>query len=140
MLIKSLKLTIGLWLILTLLACGQHMQSVVKAGEMSRDTFISSMRWKRYNTAASLIQKEFRQEFKETFTELKDLQITNVELIDLQEFEEGRRFETTIEIEYYLLPSVTLKTFRFDQTWQYFDDENDPQQGFQVITPFPEFP
>jgi hypothetical protein len=53
---------------------------------------------------------------------------------------EGRRFETTIEMDYYILPSITVKTFRFEQTWVLFDGEDPALQGFLIVTPFPEFP
>ncbi len=43
-------------------------------------------------------------------------------------------------MDYYLLPSVTVKTFSFDQTWVYFNGEDSPQTGFLIITSFPDFP
>ena len=127
-------------LALIVVACSSHIQPTAKLGERSRDTFMSDLRWKSFKDAASLMQPEHRQDFMKTFTALKDIDITDVKLIDLQISEEGRRFETTVEMEYYLLPSVTLKTFRFDQTWMFFDGDDPEQQGFLITTPFPEFP
>ncbi len=46
----------------------------------------------------------------------------------------------SVEMDYYLLPSVTIKTFSFDQTWLYFDGEDSEPKGFFVTTPFPDFP
>jgi hypothetical protein len=127
-------------LALIVVACSSHVKPTAKLGEMSRDTFMSDLRWKNFKAAASLMQPEHRQDFMKTFTALKDIDITDVKLIDLQISEEGRRFETTVEVEYYLLPSVTLKTFRFDQTWLFFDGDAPEQQGFLIVTPFPDFP
>jgi hypothetical protein len=43
-------------------------------------------------------------------------------------------------MDYYLLPSVTVKTFRFDQTWLFFSGDETELQGFFITTPFPDFP
>lgn len=138
--LNFLKRLCGFILVLMLVACSNHVQPVAKIGEMSRGDFMSSMRWKRFKIAASLIQPEHRQAFMATFSTLKDIHITDVRLIDLQTSEEDRRFETTTEMDYYLLPSVTVKTFRFDQSWVYFDGNDPARQGFLIVTPFPDFP
>jgi hypothetical protein len=63
-----------------------------------------------------------------------------VRLAKLKSFEAGSRFNATFEMDYYLPPSVTLKTFSFDQTWVYFGEERSARQGFLIVTPFPDFP
>jgi hypothetical protein len=125
----------------SLLACGGHMQTPPdKLDEMSRDDFMSAMRWSQYQVAASLMKPEYREDFLNTFNALKDLHIVDVRLIDLKTFQEDRRFETTIEMDYYLLPSITVKSFQFKQTWVFFEGEDQALQGFLIVTPFPEFP
>lgn len=138
--LNFLKLLCVSLLVLLLAACSSHLQPTVELGEMSRDDFMSAMRWKRYKVAASLMQPEHRLSFVKTFSSLKDIDITDVRLIDLQISEEGWRFETTIEMDYYLLPSVTVKTFSFDQTWLFFSGDETELQGFFITTPFPDFP
>ena len=101
---------------------------------------MDAMRWKNFEAAAKLMLPEHRKDFKKAFRAVKDITIVNVTLVDVQASDEDRRFETTVEMEYYLLPSVTLKTFSFDQTWLYFDGEDPTLQGFLITTPFPEFP
>ena len=135
------KLFCGLLLALLLAACiGQSQVPPDKIAEMSRDDFMSAMRWKQYQVAANLMKPEFREDFLAAFNDLKDIHIVDVRLIDLQSSQEDRRFETTLEMDYYLLPSVTVKTFRFKQTWIYFDGEDPALQGFLIVTPFPAFP
>jgi hypothetical protein len=131
-------------LVLMLTACAVQQKlefrQVTELGESSRDDFMNSMRWKRFKIAASLIQPEQRQDFMATFRPLKDIHITDVRLADLRTDADGRRFETSIDMDYYLLPSVTVKTFRFDQTWVYSDGDGPTPKGFFITTPFPEFP
>jgi hypothetical protein len=135
------KQTCGLLLILCLAAClGQTQSPPEKLAEMSRDDFMSALRWKQYQVAANLMKPEFRDDFLATFNALKDIHIVDVRMVDLKSTQEDRRFETTLEMDYYLLPSVTVKTFRFKQTWIYFEGEDPALQGFLIVTPFPAFP
>jgi hypothetical protein len=128
-------------ILFSLLACGSSFDKSVNAvGEMSRDDFMNALRWKQYKVAAEFMLPENRKDFLATFNKLKDIHITDVRLLDLQETAEGRRFETSIEMDYYLLPSVSVKTFSFDQDWVYFAGEDSSQKGFRIITSFPDFP
>ena len=127
-----------------LVSCGIHqkfeLQQTAKLGEMSRDDFMDAMRWKQFDVAGNLMLPEHRKQFMKTFMPLKDIHIIDVRLTYLQSSEENRRFEMSVEMDYYLLPSVTIKTFSFDQTWLYFDGEDSAPEGFFVTTPFPDFP
>jgi hypothetical protein len=104
------------------------------------DDFIYALRWQRYADAAAFFVADHRQAFLEQMTSLKDLNITEVRTVRRDLSEAGRRAETRLEIDYYLLPSITLKTLSIDQTWRWFEGSADSPQGFQIITPFPKFP
>ncbi|NIR95110.1 MAG: hypothetical protein GWO08_16050 [Gammaproteobacteria bacterium] len=135
------KFCCGLLVLFTLLACSSHVQSKGKLAELSRDDFMSAMRWKQYGVAAGMMQhEEDREHFMTTFRELKDLHITDVRLVKSKSFEGGNRINVTLEMDYYLPPSVTLETFTFDQTWIYHGEEGSLNQGFLIVTPFPDFP
>ena len=131
-------------LVLILVSCAFQQKLELKhraeLGELSRDDFMNGMRWKQFKVAASHMLPEHRQDFMRTFAKAKDIHVVDVRLMDQQTAMENRRFETTIEMDYYLVPSVTVKTFGFDQTWEYFEGEDSPRQGFFIVTPFPEFP
>lgn len=130
----------ALLLVALLTACGNHMPPTSSLAEMSREDFMSAMRWKRFQVAASLMQPELRQDFMATFTPLRDIHIVDVRLLDVQSFDDERRFEASLEMDYYLLPAVTVKTFGFTQSWQYFTGEESEKPGFFIVTPFPAFP
>jgi len=128
-------------ILLSLLACSSHLDKPVnEVAELSRKDFMNALRWKQYKAAAEFMLPENRKDFLATFNKLKDIHITDVRLLDLQEKAEGRRFETSIEMDYYLLPSVSVKTFTFAQDWVYFAGEDSSQKGFRIITSFPDFP
>jgi hypothetical protein len=128
-------------ILFSLLACSSHLDKPVnEIAELSRKDFMNALRWKQYKAAAEFMLPENRKDFLATFNKLKDIHITDVRLLDLKETAEGRRFETSLEMDYYLLPSVSVKTFRFEQDWVYFASEGSSQQGFRIITSFPDFP
>ncbi len=127
-------------LLLLLTACSSHMQPPAKLAELSRGEFKNALRWKQYEVAAGLMLPEHRKAFMKTFSALKDIHIVDVKFTDVQPAKDNQGFETTIEMEYYLLPSVTVKTFSLDQTWVYFEGEDPTHQGFFIATPFPAFP
>lgn len=131
----------GFFLVLALVGCNYQDQRVSKIGEDSLKDFISALRWKQYQVAASLMQPEFREEFVTTFTAFRDdLHISDVRQVATQTFEEGRRIETVLEMDYTLMPSIVVKTFSFDQVWIYTEESDTSPGGFFIVTPFPEFP
>jgi hypothetical protein len=135
------KFCCGLLVIFTLVACSSHVQPKGKLAELSREDFMSAMRWKQYEVAAGLMQhEEDREHFLNIFRELKDIHITDLRLVKTKSFEEGNRINVTLEMDYYLPPSMTLETFSFDQTWVYSAEDTSANQGFLIVTPFPDFP
>jgi hypothetical protein len=138
--LNFMKVLSGFVILLSLLACSGLVKPVGEIGEASRDDFMNAMRWKQLKVATEFMLPENRKDFLATFKKVKDIHITDVRLLDLQSSAEGRRFETVIEMDYYLLPSVSLKTFSFEQTWVYFDGEESAREGFLIITSFPDFP
>lgn len=140
MILNFMKVLSGFAILLSLLACSGLVKPVGEIGEASRDDFMNAMRWKQLKVATEFMLPENRKDFLATFKKVKDIHITDVRLLDLQSSAEGRRFETVIEMDYYLLPSVSLKTFSFEQTWVYFDGEESAREGFLIITSFPDFP
>ena len=141
MILNVMKFFCASAILFSLLACSSHLdKSVNEVAELSRNDFMNALRWKQYKVAADFMLPENRKDFLATFNKLKDIHITDVRLLDLQEKAEGRRFETSIEMDYYLLPSVSVKTFSFSQDWVYFAGEDSAQKGFRIITSFPDFP
>lgn len=136
-----LKTLCSVCLVFLLLACSSHIQPSADLAKRFRDDFTSALRWKQYKVAAGHMQEEkHRKEFLARFDELRDLHIVDVKLLDVQSSDAEQRFDTDIEMEYYLPPSVTLKTFRFQQSWEFNQGENPMKQGYFIVTPFPDFP
>lgn len=126
-------------LALTLTACAL-LNPPAKQRKAALDDFMYALRWQRYMEASQFFTREHRRAFLDQFEGLKDLNITEVRLKRVNQSVEGRRAEVRLEVDYYLLPSATLKTLQVDQTWVYFETADADSNGYLITTPFPEFP
>lgn len=132
----------GLLLLILLAGCNpMHLlDPPSKQGQNAIDDFIFALRWQQYPAAAALLANEHQEAFLASFQDLNGLDIVDVELETVHMKDEGRRAETTIRMEYYLLPSAAVKTFRFKQTWALVQGMDMEKQEYRAVTPFPPFP
>ena len=103
------------------------------------DNFVYALRWMQFGAAAAYLKPELREAFLEQFDDTTDLTVVDVRLDEVTLNADGRQIETKIEMDYYLLPSTTIKTLPIFQTWQYFE-EGRTGGDYLVVTPFPDFP
>ena len=122
-----------------LLSCGMIARPAHDFETASRD-YVQRLRWMDPAGAARHHSDEYRESFRKRFGELKDLQIVDVHLesVDLQE--EAGQAETSILLEYYLLPSTTVKQFRLRQEWAYLGGDRYHSGSWLIVTPPPAFP
>ena len=128
-----------LFTVLVLTACGAF-NPIEKQRTAAVDDFMYALRWQRYQEAAAFFTSEHRRAFLDQMENLRDLNVTDVRLQRVEPADEGRHVETRLEMDYYLLPSATLKTLRIDQTWVYSNTGASAGRGFLITTPFPKFP
>ena len=140
---KTLFGVAGLLLLGGLSGCAmdQLMSSPAEQGEKALEEFIRALRLEEYQAAASHLAPEYRLGFLDTFTPLKkDLTIIDVRIDEITLIEKGKQAEVAMEMEYFLLPSASVKTFLFNQTWVYHEGKEKEPAFYQVETPFPAFP
>ena len=133
----------ALLLVVGLSACALNdlINSPAAQGEVALDGFVRALRVEEFATASNFLVPANRQAFLETFDRLeKDLTVTDVRVEQIAVSQEGRRAEVSLELEYYLLPSAAVKTFRFDHAWIYFDGGKKEPSYYLIETPFPPFP
>lgn len=107
---------------------------------VTADDFLQRLRWGDFQGASQHLAGEYREDFLQQFTPLKDLHITDVRLEASTLREKDRRMVTWAVLEYYLLPSITIKTFRFQQEWALQKTDPHLPGEWVVVTPFPRFP
>lgn len=131
---------VTLVLVLALTACTLF-SPLPKQRKEALNEFIYALRWQRYPEAAGFFTDEYRRNFLDRIEKIeKDLTITDVRLQRLDIMDDGRRAVVRLEMDYFLLPSATLKTLRIDQTWIYFKSGEAGRNGFLITTPFPKIP
>jgi len=127
-----------LLLVVSLGGCGL-LDSREKERKGAFDNFSKYLRYQLYPAAGSYFSPELRDAFLDQMEQVKGLNVTDVRLVRVDVKEEGARVDTRLEMDYYLLPSVTVKTLRIDQVWRHRDDPLEGE-GFFIVTPFPSFP
>jgi hypothetical protein len=135
----SISRCVILLTVVALAACGAF-NPTEKQRTTAVEDFMYALRWHRFQEAAAFFTSEHRRAFLDQMEGLRDLNVTDVRLQRAEPADEGRRVETRLEMDYYLLPSATLKTLRIDQTWIYSESGDAAGKGFLITTPFPKFP
>jgi hypothetical protein len=134
------RLLLLLLLILALAGCAALGGSPEKQRKSAIDDFMYALRWQLYQEAAAFFTKEHGEAFLDQMESIKDLNITDIRLKRTDVKDEGRRVEAHMEMDYFILPSATLKTLRIDQVWIYREAAGAEYSGFVITTPFPRFP
>ncbi len=79
--------------------------------------FSESMRWSDFTTAAGYLDSDAREVFLEQFVADDDLRIVDSSFLSIRASKEGDTSAVYI-LEYYRLPSGTVKKWRWEQQWQ----------------------
>lgn len=124
---------------LLLVGCGlaarpqQEFQPVLK-------DYVERLRWRDYQQVAAYLPEAEREDFLQRFSALDDLHIVDVQLESADFGEAGRQVHTTLTLEYYLIPSITVKKIRLRQEWQYQGGDRYHPGTWKLAGPFPPFP
>lgn len=120
-------------------SCGMVVRPGQDFSVASREC-MQRLRWMDFPAVAQYLSEEHREDFLNRFNSLADLHVVDVRLERVEFKEEERRAETTTVIEYYLLPSATVKKFLLRQEWAYTGGDRYHAGLWRIITPFPPFP
>jgi len=135
-----MRTPIFLTLLLALLLSGcATFNPPAKQHKAALDDFMYALRWQLYPEAAAHFTSEHREAFLNRMENLKDLNVTEVRLKRVELTDAGHRAETLMEMDYFILPSTTLKTLQIKQSWSSLEPEA-AGNVFLVTTPFPKFP
>lgn len=104
------------------------------------DRFSDAMRWKDFNGAGSHLWEESRSVFFEQFYEDDDLYIVDSKIAGIKLDVEAEAAVLDYRLEYYRLPSMRVKKWRWEQEWKQSLGE-DQNSGLWLIQnappPFP---
>jgi len=124
---------------LLLLACGLAARPRKEFQSVFRD-YSERLRWRDYKAVAIYFGEAERRDFLDRFSALDGLNIVDVQLESADFGEQDNRVVTTTRVEYYLLPSLTVKKQRLRQEWVYQGADRYHPGTWRLDGPFPPFP
>lgn len=132
-----------LLLLMVLLAgCALHgkVMNAQQSFNHSLDDFLQRLRWADLQGAAAHFDPPAREDFLTKFNNSKDLHITDVRLDHADYHAAEQTMDTWVVIDYYLLPSLTVKSFGFPQQWHYYPTAEYGIGEWRITSLFPAFP
>ncbi len=106
----------------------------------AQQDFAERLRWRDFAGAARHLTAEQQDEFRQRLAALEDLHITDFRLESAEFSPAGDRVVTWNAMEYYLLPSMTVKTLRYRQDWIVSGADRLHSGDWLIVTPFPPIP
>jgi len=137
---RTLILLLAFFLVAGCAGLGGSLDTPRKTFESDNVDFMQRLRWQDIKGAAKHIAAPRRKAFRDQFLDDKDLKITDVRLEWVEFSEDGEQVDTTLEVEYYRLPSTQVQTRRYDLKWTFFDADQPTPVGWQItsdIAPIP---
>ena len=131
---------IGRLLTIAVLLGGCSLAAVTRPSPLTaQEDFARRLRWLDIPGAAQHLAPEYRDAFSRSLAGLTGLHITDVRLAG-DVVVDPDHVDNTLEIDYYLLPSVLVKTRHLQLHWAYIDLGRWQAGYWQIVGPFPEFP
>ncbi len=126
---------LGVLTLVLLCGCAQIRENQNKNDfQKANYDYVLRLRWQDLHGAAKHMVPEHRSSLIKTFSAAKDLKITGLNLVTAEpDLKEGVA-PAVYRMEYYLLPSVTLRSFEWNVDWEMVDG------GWVITNPFPELP
>jgi hypothetical protein len=126
-------------LLLTLSACQSiHYMNVGEDFDKGTRSYLKMVRWNELDNAPlSFVDEPLREEFEKRVKGRKEVQIADYRVKYMDCRPEKGEGEVTVEWDYYIPPSVKLKTVEDAQKWRYIEKED--KKGWMLKTLLPEF-
>jgi len=124
---------------LLLVSCSVVVRPGKKLEEVARD-YAQRLRWMDFVAASRYLDESYRQDFLQQFQALKGLHMVDVRIESIDYRPEKNGAETSLVLEYYQLPSATVRSYRLHQQWSYEGGDRYHFGTWQIATPFPAFP
>jgi hypothetical protein len=125
--------------LLMLSACHSlHISKVAEDFDKGSRSYFRMVRWNELDkTPLYFVDDTLRAEFEKRVKAAKDVQITDYRVKYLECRPEKGDAEVTVEWDYYIPPSIKLKTVEDPQKWRYIEEE--ARKGWILMTLLPEF-
>lgn len=138
----SFRMITSLLLLFAVTSCGTvdtlKKMNTANEFEEATKTYNWMIRWHELETAAaSFASDSLKEEFSERVRAAKGVTITNYQIRSREFYPEKNLGMVVVEIEYFIPPSVTVKTLEDVQTWEY--QEKNGKKSWRLTSLLPEF-
>jgi len=125
--------------LLILSACQSiHNSKVAEDFDKASRGYFRMVRWNDLDKAPlSFVDDTLREEFEKRVKDAREVQIADYRVKYMECRPEKGDAEVTVEWDYYIPPSIKLKTVEDPQKWRYIEEEK--RKGWMLMTLFPEF-
>ena len=124
-------------LLLFLPACRYLATSPDEFAKISRD-YNNMLRWQEFDRAnVAYVEQALRGEFQKKIAATRDVKVVDYRVLSLECNAEKGEAEVKVEVDYYLLPAMRLKTVLDQQKWVY--REGPGENGWRLVTVLPDF-
>ncbi len=108
--------------------------------EESSRGYNKMVRWQEQENACLLyVDQSIRDQFLERVKAAKEVKIVDYRIKTLECETDRKHATATVEMDYYIPPSTTVKTLEDVQKWTYVEDEVKDVFGWRLTSLLPEF-
>jgi hypothetical protein len=130
---KEILLT--LFIVMTLTGCNSYL--IHGKLDESLEAYNRSLRWNEWDKASLLPKDSIQQDFKNRAAAAKDVRITEYRIVNKTYDAARREAIVEVEIDYYNVFSLVIKTLHDTQKWAYLDEKG--TKGWRLMSLLPEF-
>ncbi len=100
--------------------------------------YVRMIRWHEFDKSTLFyVDEPLRDEFQKRVDDVDQVSVVDYRIKNLVCRPKEGTAEVTVEWDYYIPPSVTVKTVKDDQRWRYVEEEK--RKGWLLTTLLPEF-
>jgi hypothetical protein len=140
---KIMRLLLVSFTLLLLTSCSSWRESM--RNSRIADEFVTTskgyvrmIRWHEFDKSTLFyVDDTLREDFQKRVSAIEQLKVVDYRIKNLECWPKKGKAEVTVEWDYYMPPSVTVKTVTDPQKWRYVEEEN--RTGWLLTTLLPEF-
>ena len=137
---KTIRLLLMSAVLLMLLSCeSMRFSAISEDFDTTSKSYIRLVRWHEFNKSTLVyVDDTLIEDFQKRVDAAKDVNVVDYRIKNMECRPGKGDAEVLIEWDYYVPPSVTIKTVQDAQKWRYID-EKDIKKRWVLMTLLPEF-
>ncbi len=126
--------------LLLLSSCGETMRNsrITEEFMTTHKGYVRMIRWHEFDKSTLFyVDEPLRDAFEKRVEDYNEVKVVDYRIKNLECWPKKVTAEVTLEWDYYVPPSVTVRTVQDNQKWRYVEDQD--RTGWLLTTLLPEF-